>query len=506
MTQLPAVSVVISSFNRSVALRSAIEGLLDQDVPADLVYEVILVDNNSTDDTAAVIAQLLKEDRTGRLRAIHEPRQGVSYGRNAGIAAAAAPIIAFTDDDNFAGRHWVRRIKEVFDREPELDVVGGRVLPVWPAGVPEWIGPPDWSPLALLDFGDHAITTSASYPRCMLTANLAVRREVFDAIGGFSPEFPRCQDHEWLLRLWRSGRKAMYLPELVVYAEVQPQRLTRGYHRRWYRMHGKYAASMHLQEIIDSRGRLVTERPDIPRLLGTPGYVYCDLADHVRQMAVAALRFRRTDLEHHSHRVLYFAAYIRENAARALRSRPQSLGADIWTFLTTSTRRASARIGVSMPRLALVHALMLMLLGGSAYDIVTGREHWPLSPYPMFSTVDREYTLQGFRMVGVTAEAEPRLVPIRDYAMLEPLDQCRVATAFARTVNNRQRVHLAQEMLRDRLRHYERLRRAGNHEGPPLASLRLYDMFWMLDRNGANVDTPTRADLVVEVSHVDAEP
>lgn len=502
MRRAPDVSVVISSFNRCDQLRVAVRALLDQQIPDDLVYEVIVVDNNSTDATPGVLEELTRTDRTGRLRTLHEPRQGVSYGRNAGIAAAAAPIIAFSDDDNVAAPNWIATLRDAFHQQPHVAAIGGRVLPMWPDSVPEWVDRRHWSPLALLDLGIGPVTTNAAYPQCMLTANLTVRRHVLEEIGGFSPDFPRCQDHELMLRLWRAGYDVVYLPALVVYASVPPERLTRGYHRRWHRMHGKFASAMRLQEIIDRTGRLVTPA-DTPRLLGTPGFVLRDFIRHVTAWTKSVLTMRMSEARFHAHRVEYFAAYIRENASRTITRERVKVIPDVATFLGRSLVHGSRRVGLSLPRLAMVHAMLAALVLGSAYDIYTGREHWPLSPYPMFSQVVREPTLHGLRLMGVPESADAAEVPILDYGMLEPLDQRRVETALARTVNNVSRRHLVAEMLRDRLFHYERHRLAGNHDGPPLKALRLYETFWTLQPDAGNVDRPDKTTLVHEVTHAD---
>jgi hypothetical protein len=285
-----------------------------------------------------------------------------------------------------------------------------------------------------------------------------------------------------------------------VYAPIAAERLTKAYHWRWHWMHGKHAAAMHLQEIIDRRGHLLRDRRDAPRLFGTPGHVFRALGSHLAGWVRALTRLHADDARCHAHRVCYFIAYIRANAARESQQGLRMVLLDVFAFVRHSLGRASAQVKVSVPRIVLVHVLLAGLVGGSAYDIYTGREHWPLSPYPMFSSVERTYDLRAFRMVGVTADAESREVPVRDYGMLEPLDQCRVATAFARTANNARRRHLVDEMLRDRLKHYERHRLAGNHDGPPLAALRLYDSFWLLDPMARNADSPDRQTLVAEVT------
>ena len=91
----PEVSVVISTYNRADSLLAAVSSVLVQDQAPP--YELIVVDNNCADETAERIQQLARRDR--RLRYVFEPRQGVSHGRNAGIATAQASIIAFTDDE-----------------------------------------------------------------------------------------------------------------------------------------------------------------------------------------------------------------------------------------------------------------------------------------------------------------------------------------------------------------------------------------------------------------------
>jgi glycosyltransferase involved in cell wall biosynthesis len=288
MSDSPDVSVVISTFNRSPSLLFTLDSLRHQFVEDGLDYEVLVVDNNSTDDTRVLVEELIAGGYS-RLRYIFEARQGVSLGRNAGIAAARAPIVAFTDDDNDVGRMWVATIKASLDAHPDVDVLGGPILPRWPSVPPAWLDRRHWSPLAIVDYGTQPFRSTASRPVCFLTANMAVRRRVFDRIGGFSPDFPRGQDHEFLLRFWCSGGHALYVPSLVASASVQPERLTRRYHRRWHRRHGSIAAAMRLQERI---GRGGAPQPVRGReFFGLPGYVCGEL---VRRRALPSTGSRTT--------------------------------------------------------------------------------------------------------------------------------------------------------------------------------------------------------------------
>jgi GT2 family glycosyltransferase len=497
MARRPAVSVVISTFNRSRFLAGSLEGFARQRVSSSVAFEVIVVDNNSSDDTEAVVRRLASEF-PGRYRYLFEPRQGVSHGRNRGIRAALAPIVAFTDDDNVAEPDWIATLLAAFDRHPEVAAVGGRVLPEWPSAPPTWLDRRHWAPLAILDYGDRGFTTSSADPRCLLTANLAVRRKVFSEIGEFSPDFPRCQDHEFQLRLWRAGACVLYAPELVVRARISPERLTRRYHRAWHRTHGVFMSLMRFQEIIDCQGRLLPAPTEAPRLYGTPGFVYRSMGHHVWQWAVAALLFDRAGATDQADRVRYFLSYIRHNA----RTRPnghQRPLRDSIAFVQAHLARRLRGAAISVRRATLVHLLVAALVGASAYDIRTGREHWPFSPYPMFSDVERLWTLDGLRLFGLTDEATPREIPLLDSDVIAPFDQARLAAAFRRTANDPARQELVAAMLNDCLDRYERRRNSGRHDGPALRAIRLYDLHWTLDPNASNVDTPDRRRLVAQI-------
>jgi len=115
------VSVVLSTYNRSSLLAPALQALLAQSTAAPN-YEVLVVNNNSSDGTAELV-QSLVTCNPGKLRYLFEKKQGLSYGRNAGIAAACAPIIAFTDDDVRVSPDWVTQIKLECDAQPSIDFV-----------------------------------------------------------------------------------------------------------------------------------------------------------------------------------------------------------------------------------------------------------------------------------------------------------------------------------------------------------------------------------------------
>jgi glycosyltransferase involved in cell wall biosynthesis len=261
----PNVSVILPTYNRVGLLRTAIEALLRQSAPADS-YEIVVVNNNSTDGTADLLASL--DDP--RVHTATEPRQGLSFARNTGLAAARGAIVALTDDDVEVAPDWIETIVSSMDAHPDVDAVGGRVLPAWPDGKPSWLTRRHWAPLALQDHGDTNRVFDRTTPIGLIGANVAFRRGVFDRIGAFSPAVQRVrdgigstEDHELLDRLYAAGGRAMYTPRLVAMTRVPRERCARAYHRRWHAGHGFFHA------LMSSAG---VERPQ-RRVLGVPGHL-----------------------------------------------------------------------------------------------------------------------------------------------------------------------------------------------------------------------------------------
>jgi hypothetical protein len=377
--------------------------------------------------------------------------------------------------------------------------VGGKILPDWPGPVPAWLDESHWSPLAILDYGNQRFSTSENETRCLLTANLAFRRETLDHIGQFSPDFWRCQDHELLMRLWRSGRSALYAPELVVRARIPSERLTKGYHRRWHSRHGYFAALMRLEEHIDGNGRLRKERVGRFPLCGAPAHLYVELLKAAYDSTIAHLGRSDSVAFRRACDVRYFATYLRRTVSAHLgRGSGRRFAVPMNAIPAEPKSRVDAA-PMNPSRVFFVHALILLLVGGSLYDIKTGREHWPFSPYPMFSIVERQPTLKCLRVVGIPAEGAASEIQLLEEDLIHPFDQCRLTSAFSRTYSNPAGGGLIREQLRDCLARYESRRTAGQHHGPALRAVRLYEMQWTLLDDASNVDSPSTRRLVAEV-------
>lgn len=308
----PAVSVVISTHNRCTSLPTALEGLARQ--PAAPPFEIIIVDNNSKDATSEVV-EAWRASCPHPVRYVFEPQQGLPYARNAGIAAARAPIVAFTDDDVEVAPEWVAAIVRAFGRRPDVDVVGGKVLPRWTEGQPPaWFSKRLLAPLALQDKGEEPVPVHAGNAApCLIGANFAFRRDVFERVGAFDPRYVRAQDREIQLRLWRAGCQGLYVPDIVTWVDVPTERMTKQYFRMWHRRSGRYASRMKLLDLIDREGALVTSGSERPlKLFGSPAFLYRQIVGHARRMAVATLARDEATAFYEECRFWFLLAYVRE--------------------------------------------------------------------------------------------------------------------------------------------------------------------------------------------------
>lgn len=300
----PEISVVISTYNRRDSLQRTIESILGQtNAPS---YELIVVDNRSTDGTSELIRS--RAASANCVRYVFEEKQGVSHGRNAGVAAARAPLIAFTDDDVTVNSNWLAAMKAAFDVHPECGCAGGKVLAVWPHTPPGWLTEKHWAPLALLDYG-AAQKLSARNRKCLITANMGMRREVFEQIGGFRGDFQKTigstcsmEDRELQERYWRRGGECWFDPAIMVHAEVQAFRMEKEYHRRWHFSHGELHALLRDPEF---------ERSTI-RLFDIPGHVLRRAATERLEMIYNKLRLRPERAFEHEMEGVFFSGFIRK--------------------------------------------------------------------------------------------------------------------------------------------------------------------------------------------------
>jgi glucosyl-dolichyl phosphate glucuronosyltransferase len=304
------VAVIVPTFNRASSLAALLHSLCQQERVDGLRYEIVVVDNGSTDRTPDIAAEYRR--RFPFVRYVRELRPGASNARNRGILAADARILAFIDDDVRAAADWIAAIVRTFDRHPEIDCLGGRVEPLWPQTPPSWLTPSHWGPLALqMGRGTSEYIDAEHASACLVTANFACRAEVFHDVGLFSPDFARDEDRELNMRLWAAGKRGKYEHGVIAFAQVQPERLGKAYHRRWHAVTGRSHARLRYREAIDRDGRLRVPA-DIPgrSFLGSPAFLYRELLGHAEQWLSKALRARWDDAFIDECRIRYLLSYV----------------------------------------------------------------------------------------------------------------------------------------------------------------------------------------------------
>jgi len=252
---LPSVSAIVCTYNRAPLLREALASLLAQE--CDALREIIVVDNNSADDTPEVVHSIACTSQTPLIYTV-ERRQGLSYARNHGIELAQGDLLAFLDDDALADPSWLQKLATAHVRH-RADVVGGPVLLTWRCVRPAW-----WTAeldgfLSAMHYGDQA--KQAVFPLFPYGGNLSIRRELLAEMGGFCAELGRsgrtlleAEEMELLLRLEERGARIWYTPDAVVYHIVDADRATKSYLRR--RCIGSGRSQARLDALVDRR-RLV---------------------------------------------------------------------------------------------------------------------------------------------------------------------------------------------------------------------------------------------------------
>ncbi len=330
-------SVLIATYNRAADLRETVNSLAR--LHADGPWEVVVIDNNSRDDTREVVAAAAASFPVP-LRYLFEREQGRSAALNAGIRAAAGEIIVTTDDDVRVSEDWLTRAAEGLERL-QCDYVGGRVLPIWGGTRPHWLpnhGGKHWAVIALLDYGPQPIEFGARVP---LGVNMAFRRRAFDRAGLFDARTGRRagtllgqEVREWCIRARTAGVRGWYVPEMTLEHIIPADRLNKRYFRRWFYWRGISRALLYQRSGLDMETpeQAALDPAAVPHLLGVPRYLYRKAL--VNAWACLRETLRRDEMRAFDHELwlCFFAGIVRQCArpsewSRSPASRSQTAAA-----------------------------------------------------------------------------------------------------------------------------------------------------------------------------------
>ena len=233
------ITVILCTYNRCQSLGTTLNSIAASVLPNSVAWEVLVVDNNSTDKTRELI-----EDFCGRypqrVRYLFEPQPGKSYALNAGIREASGDVLVFADDDANVESTWLWNLTQSLN-SGEWAGAGGRIILQWPSSLPSWLsteGPYARHCFPGFDHGEQAKRLNAP----PFGANMAFRREMFDMYGVFRTdlgpsacvEIPQhSEDTEFGRRLIAGGQRLRYEPSAVVYHPVIEERINKEYFLKW---------------------------------------------------------------------------------------------------------------------------------------------------------------------------------------------------------------------------------------------------------------------------------
>ena len=202
------------------------------------LWECVVVNNNSTDNTAEVFARFVAENEDFDLRMVTETKQGLSNARNAGITASVGGYIAIIDDDETLEDCFIESYIEFFDSFPTAMAAGGAVRAVYESRRPRWMSHYTERMIANPIDLDVVVTLFPS-TRVPAGGNMAFRREVFDRVGMFNPRLGRNgqsliggEENDLFARLRAAGELLYFVPNAAIYHHIPDSKLTDEYFDR----------------------------------------------------------------------------------------------------------------------------------------------------------------------------------------------------------------------------------------------------------------------------------
>lgn len=230
------ISAIVCTYNRASFLPRAIESLSHCETKN---YEILIVDNNSSDDSAVVVSKIASNHPALPLRYVFEPKQGLSNARNRGIAESHGEVLLFIDDDAYVCENYLDKLESHLAAEGGYGIFGGKITPEFlNCPPPKWLCRWSLGWVSGLDLGNRAMPfPKGKYP---FGGNSAIRRGVIEKVGQYNPALGRNarsmaggEEKDLYRRAVAAGEKMFYCPDLELFHLIPAERTTLEYVDRY---------------------------------------------------------------------------------------------------------------------------------------------------------------------------------------------------------------------------------------------------------------------------------
>ena len=227
------ISIIVCTYNREKYLYDALQCIADNGC-APTAYEIVLVNNNSTDHTEQECQRFQNNHPEVNFRYFVETQQGLSFARNRGIQESHGDTLLFLDDDAFIQKNYFNNLLKDLETHPDTDAFGGKITPEFESGeTPKWLSKWNYSWVSAIDLGDQTKPFEKKYP---IGANMGIRKACFDKVGCFNTQLGRSkknlmggEEKDLFDRIRSHGGRIYYFPDIEVHHIIPPSRTTKEY-------------------------------------------------------------------------------------------------------------------------------------------------------------------------------------------------------------------------------------------------------------------------------------
>ncbi len=231
------LSVIICTYNRDKYIYNVLKSLAENTLPHDR-YEIVLVDNNCTDNTRSECDRFVKDFPDVVFHYFIETNQGLSHARNRGIKESAGDILVYVDDDALVNKEYLETYANFFDKMPEIEAAGGPIIPKYETNEPDWMS---HFTKALITGYKYLGNKEKEFPKNDYPGggNAAYRAYVFEKIGLFNVELGRkgdslvgAEEKDIFDKMTTLGMRFYYLPDAILYHLIPEKKLSKDYFDR----------------------------------------------------------------------------------------------------------------------------------------------------------------------------------------------------------------------------------------------------------------------------------